>query len=166
MKYFFWYCLNTTVRILNNSNIGTINAIQKKFVCLYEMGEKIKSSILIKTLLQYVYSYLSFYLPIIQPFISTWEESYEDIYPSSSYVSVITGNILITIIRFSLTSSSCFQQTDWWLILYLGAIRICRNLNKHYYYLISTTSVIWQIEANMLPFHIKTLYLKLLYNTS
>ena len=41
MNYFCWYCLNTTVRKFNN--IGTINAIQKKFVYLHEMGEKVKS---------------------------------------------------------------------------------------------------------------------------
>ena len=32
--------------------------------------------------------------------------------------------------------------------MYFGTIHICRNLNEHYYYLISTTSVIWQIDAN------------------
>ena len=36
----------------NNSNIGTVNAIQKKCVYLHEMGEQIKSSLLIKILLQ------------------------------------------------------------------------------------------------------------------
>ena len=45
-------CLNTTVRKFNNSNIGTINAIQKKFAHLHEMGEQITCSFLIKTLLQ------------------------------------------------------------------------------------------------------------------
>ena len=38
MKYFFWCCLNAA---FNNSNIVTVNAIQKKFVYLYEMGEQI-----------------------------------------------------------------------------------------------------------------------------
>ena len=52
MKYFSWYCLYTTARKVNNSNIGAINAIQKKFVYLHEMGEQIKSSLIIKTLLQ------------------------------------------------------------------------------------------------------------------
>ena len=52
MKYFFWYCLNRTARKFNNSSIGTVNVIQKKFVYLHEMGEQIKSSLLIKTLLQ------------------------------------------------------------------------------------------------------------------
>ena len=33
MEYFFWYCLNTTVRKFKNSNIGTVNAIQKKCIC-------------------------------------------------------------------------------------------------------------------------------------
>ena len=36
----------------NNSNIGKVNAFQKKFAYLPEMGEPIKNSLLIKTLLQ------------------------------------------------------------------------------------------------------------------
>ena len=52
MKYFFWYSLNTIVRKFNNSRIGTVNAVQKKFVYLHEMGEQIKRSLKIKTLLQ------------------------------------------------------------------------------------------------------------------
>ena len=55
MKYFFWYCLNAIVHKSSNSNIDTLNAIQKKPVYLHEMGEQIKSSLLvllIKTLLQ------------------------------------------------------------------------------------------------------------------
>ena len=39
---FFWYYLNTTVRKFNNSNIGIVNAIQKKFIYLREMGVQIK----------------------------------------------------------------------------------------------------------------------------
>ena len=50
MKYFFWCCLNQTVRKFNNSNIGTVNAMQKKFVYLHEMGKQIKSPLLIKML--------------------------------------------------------------------------------------------------------------------
>ena len=52
MKYFLWYCLNKTVRKCNISNIGAVNAIQKKFAYLHEMGEQIKNSLLNKTLLQ------------------------------------------------------------------------------------------------------------------
>ena len=87
-----------------------------------------------------------------------------------SHLSVITGNILITIIRFSLynlllASNSTFT-TDY---RHLGTIQIRRNLNEHYYHLISTTSVIWQIDANcslfkslnMLPFHIRIRMLKI-----
>ena len=44
-------CLNTTECKFSNFNIGTVNAIQKKFVKLYEMDEQIKSSPLL-TLLQ------------------------------------------------------------------------------------------------------------------
>ena len=100
MKYFFWHCLNTTECEFNNFNIGTVNAIQNKSVYLDEIGEQIKSSLLL-TLLQCVYSYRSFHLPAIQLFISSWKKSYKDIYHSPAHVSVITGNILITITRFS-----------------------------------------------------------------
>ena len=130
--------------------------------------------------LQLDHSYFSFHLPTIQLFISKWEKSYEDIYNSSPHyfrhysviISVITGNILIKIIRFAcdhivLASNSTFITDS----MYLGTIQICRNLNEHYYYLISTTSVIWQIEANcspyaslnMLPWHIRLERLKLIY---
>ena len=43
MKHFARYFL--TVRKFNNSNIGTVNAVWKKFVYLQEMGEQIKSSL-------------------------------------------------------------------------------------------------------------------------
>ena len=52
MEYFFWYCLTTAVHNINNSNISKVNAAQKKFVYQHEMGEQIKSSLLVKTLLQ------------------------------------------------------------------------------------------------------------------
>ena len=42
----------TTVSKLKKSNIGTLNAVQMKFVYLYEIGKQMKSSLLIKTLLQ------------------------------------------------------------------------------------------------------------------
>ena len=45
-QYFFWYCLNKTVCEFIKFNIGTINAIQKKFVKMHEIGEQIKSSFL------------------------------------------------------------------------------------------------------------------------
>ena len=44
---------------------------------------------------------LSLHLPTIQLFISTWEKNYEDIYHFPPHVSVITRNILITIIRIN-----------------------------------------------------------------
>ena len=153
MKYFFWYCLNTTVRKFNNTNIGAVNVIQKKFVYLHEIGEQIKRS-----------PYFSFYLPTIQLIISTRGKSYEDIYHSPPHASVIIGNILIRIIRFSATISLLPA-------LYVGTIQICRNLTEHCSYLISATFVIWQIQGhcspfqspNMLPFHIRQERLKLIY---
>ena len=51
MQYIFWYCLNATVRKFSSFNIDEVNAIHKKFVKLHEMGEQIKSSLLL-TLLQ------------------------------------------------------------------------------------------------------------------
>ena len=148
-----------------------MNAIHKKFVYLHEQGEQIKSSLSIKTLLQEVYSYFSFHLPAIQLFISAWEKSYEDIYHSPPHASVIIANILIMIIRFAcyhflLACNSTFITDS----MYLGTIQICRSLNEHYYSS-STTSAIWQIDANcspfqslnMLPFHIRLEPLKLKY---
>ena len=41
---------NTTVNIFNDFNIVKVNALQKKFVKLHEMGEEIKSSFLLKLL--------------------------------------------------------------------------------------------------------------------
>ena len=58
----------------------------------------------------------------VQLFISAWEKSYGHIYHSPRHVSFTTENILIT------------------------------NLNEHRYYLNSTKSVIFQIEANCSPF--------------
>ena len=52
MKYFFCYCLTKTIRKFNYSNIGIVNTIQKKIVYQHEMGAQIKSTLLIKTLLQ------------------------------------------------------------------------------------------------------------------
>ena len=129
-EIFFLYCLDTKVRKFNNSNIGTVNTVQKKFVYLRKIGRQIKSSLSIKTLLWEVYSYFSFHLPTIQLFISIWEKIHEGIYHSAPHVSIITVNILITIIRFVryhllLASNSTFM-TDF---LYLH--QICRNLNEH-----------------------------------
>ena len=69
----------------------------------------------------------------IQLSISTWEKSFEDIYPSP-HISVVTGNILITIItiirlahyHLLLASNSTFMTDS----LYLGTIQICRNRRK------------------------------------
>ena len=59
-------------------------------------------------------------------------KSYKDISPP--HVSVIAGNILITIIRFShshlLLASNSIFMIDF---LNLGTNQISRNVNKHYY---------------------------------
>ena len=86
------------------------------------MGKQIKSSLLIKTLLQKVLN-----LPTIQLFISTWKKAMKT-HHSPPHVSAITGNILITIIRFArydplLASDNTFNKTPnvspcglffWW----------------------------------------------------
>ena len=92
------------------------------------MGEQIKISLLL-TILQQVYSYFSFHLPLSKLFISACEKSYEEIYHSPSHVSVITGNILITIIRFAhyylLPVFNSAFMTD---SLYLGTIQMNTQL--------------------------------------
>ena len=89
-------------------------------------------------------------MPAIQFFISTWKKNYEDIYLSSPHVSVITENILITIIRydlfvtiFSASFQQCFHES-------LSAIR--HNSDNHHNYLAPTKSVMCEIEANVSPF--------------
>ena len=77
-----------------------------------------------------------------------WEKSYEDIYDSPPHVSVITGNILITIIRFTryhllLASSNTFMtdsmywynsdlsKLEWTLLLFnFNYIRDLTNRSK------------------------------------
>ena len=79
-----------------------------------------------------------------------WKKHYEDTYLSSPHVSVITGNILITIIRydllvtiFSASFQQCFHES-------LSAIR--HNSDNHHNYLAPTKSVMCEIEANVSPF--------------
>ena len=172
-KYFLWYCLTTTVRKFNNSNIGAVNAIQTKFVYLHKIGEQIKSFLLIKTLLQL----LSLFLLQISfaygacLYFNMGKKIWRYISFSSTCFCYY-WKILITIIRFDryypfLASNSTFMTDS----MYLGAIQIYWNLNEHYYYLISSTSVILEIDANyspfhsmnMLPFHIRLERLKLIY---
>ena len=82
------------------------------------MGEQIKSSLLIKTLLQEVYSYFSFHLPTFQLFIST-KKLWRHISFSSAcfchYRKHPNNDNKICQLR----SSSCFQQRvhDWFCVL-------------------------------------------------
>ena len=64
-------------------------------------------------------------------------KSYEETYHSLTHVSVITGNILITIIIFvryhlRLASTISFMTDS----MHLGIIHICLNLSENYLYLI------------------------------
>ena len=52
MKYFFLILAKYNSSQISNSNIDTVNGIQKKIVYLHETGEQIKNSLLIKKLLQ------------------------------------------------------------------------------------------------------------------
>ena len=92
-------------------------------------------------------------MPAIELFLSTWEKSDEDTCNSISHVSVIPRNILTTIIRVArywlLLASDSTLMTD---PMYLDTIQICLNLNENYWYLISTTFLIWQIDAHFSPF--------------
>ena len=82
------------------------------------MGEQIKSSLLIKTLLQEVYSYFSFHLSTFQLFIST-KKLWRHISFSSAcfchYKKHPNNDNKICQLR----SSSCFQQRvhDWFCVL-------------------------------------------------
>ena len=80
-------------------------------------------------------------------------KSYEDIYHSSPHDSVLTGNMLISIVRFArydlLLGFNTTFMTD---SQHLGTIQIWQNLNEHHDYLTSTKSVFCQIDANYSPF--------------
>ena len=115
MKYVFWYGLNATVRKFNNSNIGAVNAIQKKLVYLHAMVEQIKSSFVIKTLLflpQLPFAYNpTFYFNMGKkawrhmPFSSACFRYYRK-HPSNDNKTCLVP------------SSSCFQQDfhDWFYV--------------------------------------------------
>ena len=87
----------------------------------------------------------------IQLFISVF-----NLFHSLLHVSVITENILITIIRFAsyyllLISNNTFMIDSQ----YLGTIQIWQNLNEYHFYLISTKFVLqvnFQIDSSCFPF--------------
>ena len=134
------------------------------------MGEQIKSPVLITT--HHSKFILTLAFICLQPSFLFHNGKLWRHISSSSHVSVFTGNILITIIRFNryqslLASNSTFMIDS----MHLGAIQICQNLDKHYYCLISETSAISQIDTdfspfqwlNMFPFYIRLERLKLIY---
>ena len=65
------------------------------------------------------------------------KKSYEDISRSAPHVSAITGNILITILRFAHFFLTFMTDSQ-----YLVTNQIWRNLNEHCYYLTSSKSMI------------------------
>ena len=122
--------------------------IQNYILFRFSLFFQNKALIFVNAIAVCLYSYFSFLLPAIQ-LVSTWGKSYEDVCRSPSYVSVITGNILITIARFAcyhllLASNSTFMTDS----KYLGTFPIQRNLNKHRYYLTSTKSMVCQKDAD------------------
>ena len=89
-----------------------------------------------------------------------WRHNY-----SLPHVSVIAGNILITIVRFAcyhllLASNSTFM-TDY---MYLGTIKTCRNLtllfNFNYICDLTNRRKLFSIVLDMLPFQIRLEHLK------
>ena len=123
MQYLFWYWLSTTVYKLNSFNIWYSN-FNFKVICLASLDEGASKICFLLTLLQKIYSYFSFHLPAMQ-LISPWRKSYKHIYHSPPHVSVVTGNTLITIIRFAryyllLVSNSTFMTDS----KYLSTIQI------------------------------------------
>ena len=99
-------------------------------------------------------------------------KNYKHIYHTPLHVPVITGNIIITLIRFAcyhllLASSSTFMTDSG----YVGTLQIWEILNEYHYYLSSTKPVICQIDINcspfqslnMLPFHIRLGRFKLIH---
>ena len=85
------------------------------------------------------------------------QKSYEDIFSSTCffYYRKILIAIIIRFARYHrlLASNSTFMTDS----IYLGTIQIFQNLNEYYYYLISTKSVIWQMDTNCSPFQSLTL---------
>ena len=167
IQCFFWYCLNTTVRKSNNFNIGTVNVIQREFV-KYAFINAIAASLFLFQL-SFVWN---------PDFYFNMRKSYKHRYHSPPHASVITENILICLkyenignkicklLSSLLASNSTFISDTQ----SLGTIQSWRNLTEHHYYLTSTKSVIFQIDANcsplqslnMLPFHIRVESLKLI----
>ena len=144
MKYFFWYCLKKCE--FNKFNIGTWMQLKRRFSSCTKWANSKFIFILAFICLQLTFLF------------QHWKKNNEHIY-HSLHVYATAGNILITINHLLLASSSTFIA-DY---LYLGPIRIGRNLNEHSHCLVSIKFVIWQIDANcslfkslsMLCFHIR-----------
>ena len=77
----------------NNFNTGTVNAIQKKLVKLHEMGEQKIAFINTITVNLFLLQLLFACNPALYLNIG---KSYYDMHHSPPHVSVIKGNILIT----------------------------------------------------------------------
>ena len=94
------------------------------------------------------------------------------ILPPPPHISVVTGNVLMSIIRFACYSLLlAFYSSFMPDFKYLRTIQIWRNLDEYYYYLTSIKSVAFQIDANCFPFQslnllpckIRLEHLKLIY---
>ena len=68
-------------------------------------------------------------------------KSYKYMYNLPLHVSVILIIIDLPTTHLLLFCNNTFMTDS----MYLGTTQICRNVNKHYHYLISATLVIWQM---------------------
>ena len=145
-EIFFLILPKYNITQIQNSNIGIVNAVRKKFIYLH----KLKAHFQLKRYCSEFILTLAFIWLQSSFLFQHGKKNYEDVHHSPPHASVITGNILITIINHLFLASNSTFITD---SKYLRTIQIFQNLNKHYYYLISTTSVIWQIDTDFSPFH-------------
>ena len=115
-----------------------IKCNSKENLSLHTIGEQIKSSLLIKLLLQLVYSYFSFHLLTLQIFISAWEKSHEGIYYSPPCFFYYRKHPNNNKIPLPLPCSSGFQQ--------------------HFHDLLKYNSVLLKLEWTPLLFNFKYIH--------
>ena len=102
VKYYFWYSLNTTVHKFNNSNISKVNANKKKFVYLHcNWASKSKVHFELNCYCsKFIVTSVSICLQSSTLYFNIGKKLWRNMSLSST-CSVITWNILITIIRFA-----------------------------------------------------------------
>ena len=113
IKYFFLILPKYNSTKFNNSNNGTVNAIQKKLAFLHEMGKQIKSSLLIKTLSCSKFILTSVFIFLQSSFLFQYGEKAMKTYIILKKHPNNDNKI------YPLPSSSCFQRYfyDWLYVL-------------------------------------------------